>query len=742
MDFERLQIIIKGRVQGVGFRPHISRIACELGLTGWVKNNAEGVLVEVQGQYARIFVDKIIHTLPSQAKIDDLQIDPLPLQLAEQKFLIVESVIAGKIRTQISPDISICEFCLEELFNPKSRFYLYPFLNCMNCGPRFSITHQLPYDRAQTTMSEFRWCERCKSEYADPSNRRFHAQPIACEKCGPQLSMPITEIVEFLKTGNIVAIKSLGGYQLICDARNENTIAKLRDRKNRPAKPFALMLANVASIREIADCGREEENALMDSSHPIVLLSKHSKSLPDNIAPHISHFGIMLPYTPLHYLLFHGLAGFPDNTNWLTQMQTIALLVTSANTSNNPLIIKEEDALVELENIADKIVSYNREILTRVDDSVLRIVNKSPLFIRRARGYVPNAIKLAYSLPCVLAVGGYLKNTVCITRGDEAFVSQHIGDLENAASIDFFHETIRHLLKILDVQPEYVAHDLHPNFYNTIFANEYGLPCVGVQHHHAHLAAVAAEHQVLEPALGLALDGYGYGDDGNAWGGEVMLINERTFQRLGSLLPIAQPGGDIAAREPWRMAVSVLHYLGYESESLKRFGSNFNVEFIQQMLQKQINTPLTSSCGRLFDAVSALLGIQYVAQYEGQAAMKLESLVTTPKSLEKGWKIEANNLNLLPTIEYLLNCNSVEGANIFHGTLIAALTEWIKYWAKKLQIKKVLLGGGCFLNQILAEGLVKSLVANDLIPLLPVQLPPNDGGLSLGQAWVVGNKFK
>lgn len=741
MPLERLQIIIKGRVQGVGFRPHIYRIACELGLTGCVENNGDGVVVEVQGDYANIFLDKMFHALPPQAKIDNCQIYPLPLQLSEQKFSILESV-AGKIRTQLSPDISICEICLEELFNPRSRFYLYPFLNCMHCGPRFTISHQLPYDRAQTSMSEFRWCDQCKKEYDDPSNRRFHAQPIACEKCGPQLSMPISEIIEHLKAGDIVALKSLGGYQLVCDARNKNTIAKLRNRKNRPEKPFALMLANVASVCEIAECSNEEEHELMNWSRSIVLLTKRSQLLPEIIAPKLSHFGIMLPYTPLHYLLFHGLAGFPEKSNWVKQMQTTVLLVTSANTHNNPLLIKDDDTQIELENIADKIISYNREILTRVDDSVLRIVNKSPLFIRRARGYVPSAIKLPYAIPSVLAVGGHLKNTVCITRGDEAFVSQHIGDLKNATTINFFHETIMHLLKILDVQPEYVAHDLHPDFYSTHFAKDYGFPAVAVQHHHAHLAAVAAEHHVLEPVLGLALDGYGFGDDGSAWGGELMLIHETTYQRLGSLLPIAQPGGDVAVREPWRMAVSVLYYLGYQSEAFKRFGSSFNVTVMLQMLQKQINSPLTSSCGRLFDAVSALLGIQYVAQYEGQAAMMLESLVTRPKSLENGWRIEANNLNLLPTIDHLLRCNSVEGANIFHGTLISALTDWVKYWTKKLQIKKVLLGGGCFLNQILAEGLVKGLLANDLTPFLPTQLPPNDGGLSLGQAWVVGNKYK
>lgn len=741
MPVQRLQLMIKGQVQGVGFRPHIYRVACELRLTGWVQNTAEGVVVEIQGENAHNFLKTMMDTLPPLVHVGSLQINQLPLQLSDQKFSIIDSAI-GKIQTQISPDISICEICLEELFNPQSRFYLYPFLNCMHCGPRLTITQQLPYDRAQTSMSKFHWCRECKGEYDDHKNRRFHAQPIACEKCGPQLSMPITEIIERLNAGDIIALKSLGGYQLICDARNEGAVAKLRDRKKRKAKPFALMVANIASVRSIVNCSDEAENLLKSWSRPIVLLSKRGELLPESIAPHLSHLGIMLPSTPLHYLLFHGLAGFPEQLEWLHKRQTSVLVVTSANTHHHPLLIKDKDAQIELEHIADVIASYNREILTRVDDSVLRIVNKSPLFMRRARGFVPSAIKLPHVIPSVLAVGGHLKNTFCITRGDEAFVSQHIGDLENAATMDFFHETVTHFLKILDVKPEYIIHDLHPDFYNTRFAKDYGIPAIAVQHHHAHLTAVAAEHHVLEPALGLALDGYGYGDDGSAWGGELMLIDGATYQRLGSLLPIAQPGGDVAAREPWRMAVSALYQLNNRTEISDRFSANFNVSILLQMLEKKINSPLTSSCGRLFDAASALLGVQSLSHYEGQAAMMLESLVTIPQVLKCGWRIEENKLNLLPTLEHLLRCNPVEGANIFHGTLIAALVEWAKFWAKKLQIKKILLSGGCFLNQILAEGLVNGLLEHNLTPLLPKQLPPNDGGLSLGQAWIVGNKYK
>lgn len=738
MQLERFKIILTGLLQGVGFRPHVYRVAQELNLTGWIKNIACGVEIEIQGIRAPFFMKKMTENLPTLARVDSTTIETLSLQLHEREFSILESV-TGKIATQISPDVSICNDCLQELFEPTSRFYLYPFLNCMHCGPRFTITKQLPYDRAQTTMSEFDWCEACQKEYEDSQNRRFHAQPIACANCGPQLSISAFEIVEQIKSGRIVAIKSLGGYQLICDARNEKVVSTLRARKNRPAKPFALMVCNIKSVESIVECQEEVKNLLTHWSRPIVLLPKRKKLLPEIIAPRLSHLGIMLPYTPLHYLLFHGLAGFPSQINWLEEVQATVLVVTSANINNEPLIIDDAVAEEKLYSIADIVVSHNRNILIRADDSLMQMTNQSPFFIRRARGYTPNPIQLAHEIPSTLAVGTHLKNTICITRGNEAFVSQHIGDLANAAVIDFFHETITHLQKILAVKPEYIAHDLHPNFYNTHFAYEYGVPTIAIQHHHAHLASVVAEHHVLEPVLGLVLDGYGYGEEGGAWGGELMLLEGTHYQRLGHLFPLSQPGGDAAAKEPWRMAVSALYQLDKRFEISKRFATDFEVEILVQMLQKNVNSPRTSSCGRLFDAASALLGVQYLSQYEGQAAMILESLVTMPQVLENGWEIQNKKLNLLPTLQYLLHCDPIEGANIFHGTLIAALVKWVAYHAEKLQITKVLLAGGCFLNKILSEGIIRGLLDHGLVPLMPSQLPPNDGGLCLGQAWLAGN---
>jgi len=448
--------------------------------------------------------------------------------------------------------------------------------------------------------------------------------------------------------------------------------------------------------------------------------------------------GIMLPYTPLHYLLFHALLGFPEDHGWLQKKQSLAFIVTSANVHEDPMIIDDDAAKQALSQITDVIVSHNRCIVTRMDDSVLRVINELPCFIRRARGYMPTAIKLARAIPPTLALGGYLKNTFCITRNDEAFLSQHIGDLKNQASRDFFDDSLRHLLKFLDVKPERIAHDMHPDFYTTRLAHEYDLPRISVQHHHAHLAAVAAEYQLQEPALGLALDGHGYGLDSANWGGELFLWEQTQIKRLSHLKPLALPGGDKAAHEPWRMGASVLYSLGFAKEITQKFSEQPHAALLAHMLAHNINSPYSSSCGRLFDAAAALLGIHTTAQYEGQAAMKLESLVTTPQIMQNGWQINEQGLSLLPVLAKLLETDSKTGANLFHGTLIAALTDWINHWSDITQIKTVLLSGGCFLNKILAEGLIKNLATLNFAVFFPKQAPPNDGGIALGQAWMGG----
>ncbi len=728
----RLQFHIKGLVQGVGFRPHVYKAAAALALTGWVCNDSEGVLIEVQGCNTNSFQAFLIKDLPVLARIDAIRVSEVPIKNNENQFNILASK-RGKVTAKIAPDSGVCDACLVELFDPASRFYHYPFINCTYCGPRFTITRQLPYDRHETSMAEFTMCLDCAAEYYAPLNRRFHAQPIACDHCGPQLSHSLDELVAYIRTGKILAIKGLGGYQLICDAYNENTVSELRRRKKRTAKPFAVMVADKASANLIASCSAQELNLLSQSTRSIVLVNKQADDpLASGVAPGLSILGIMLPYTPLHYLLF----------DQLNKESAAAFIVTSANISGEPLITDDEIAKQALSAIADVIVTHNRPIVMRTDDSVMRIINKAPIFIRRARSFVPLAIPLAHELPATLALGAYLKNTICVTRGKEAFISQHIGDLDDVATIEFYHETIKHFLKILDVKIECVAHDLHPDFYSSQIAPAFNKPILAVQHHHAHIAAVAAEYHLTKPVLGLALDGFGLGTDGGAWGGEVLLYHDNQFERLGSLLPIAQPCGDKAVQQPWRMAASVLFQLNHAEQITKQFSQFSEASFIMNMLKNKINTSTTSSCGRLFDAASALLNVCQVADYEGQAAMLLESLVTKPQVFNKGWLIDNNQLNLLPTLKYLLTCDPVEGANIFHGTLAAALADWIIRFAEPLNIDTVLLGGGCFLNKPLTECLIKALAAQNIKALLPQQAPVNDGGISLGQAWVAGNYFR
>lgn len=738
----RLKILVKGQVQGVGFRPHVYRIAHRTQLTGFVQNNASGVLIEIQGVQQSIshFLHLLRSELPALAKIETFSTHSLPLCQQEHEFRILESKRGKKIKTILPPDVTVCDACLRELFDPKSRYYLYPFLNCTQCGPRLTVTFNLPYDRSQTAMKDFVFCAACKKDYLDPNNRRYHAQPTACEQCGPQLSMPIAEVAKQIVAGKIIAMKGLGGYQLICAASQERTVKALRKRKHRDAKPFALMALNMASARRIVKINKQAEKLLTSQERPIVLLPKKKNNLANSIAPDLSHFGVMLAYTPLHYLLFHALCGSPSEIDWLSKAHATILIVTSANIAGNPLVIDDDAAKNELASIADCIVSYNRAIVTRVDDSVLQIMDGQPLFVRRARSYIPQSIQLPHSIPCTLAVGGHLKNTICITRDDEAFVSQHIGSMNNKATIDFFHETLNHFLSFLDVKPERIAHDLHPDFYTTRFAQAHGLPTYAVQHHHAHLAAVAAECHLEEVTLGLALDGYGYGTDGGSWGGELFLLDGTKFQRLGHFKPLPQIGGDVASREPWRMAVAILHFLGMTKQIKQQFGHQGNVQALCELLDKNISITWTSSCGRLFDAVSALLNITYRSQYEGHAAMMLESFVTEPTVVAHGWKITDQHFDMFPTIARLINVDAVLGANMFHGTLIAGLTEWVYQWAQKLNVSKVLLSGGCFHNQVLSRGLSKNLSKLKITAILPRLLPPNDGGLSLGQAWIAGRR--
>jgi hydrogenase maturation protein HypF len=516
----RSRVRVRGLVQGVGYRPFIHNLAGSFGLTGWVLNDSDGVLMEVQGGDCSGFLQSLNQQAPPLARIEGIEVRAVSPEPAEASFEIRASVLGGGASTAISSDTGVCEDCLAELFDPKNRRWRYPFLNCTHCGPRHTITRALPYDRPQTSMAGFALCPDCAHEYHDPRDRRFHAQPTACPACGPQLSMRIEEIVARLRAGEIVALKGLGGFHLVCDASDNGTVNRLQARKQRNGKPFALMVANLASARRIAQISDTEAALLSGTERPIVLVRAIPGEVPAAVAPGLTHTGIMLPYTPLHYLLFHEAAGRPAGMAWLDQQQDLTLVMTSANPLGEPLAITNQEAEERLASIADCIVTHDRDILIRSDDSVARVIAATPALIRRARGYVPRGVALPHAVPPILAVGGHLKNTICVTHGAQAHLSQHLGDLDNAATLGFFEQTIKHLLNILEVDPVAIAHDLHPDFLSTRHAESLGLPTIPVQHHHAHVAAVLAEHGRTGPMVGLALDGFGLGEDGTSRGGE------------------------------------------------------------------------------------------------------------------------------------------------------------------------------------------------------------------------------
>jgi hydrogenase maturation protein HypF len=765
---------VTGIVQGVGFRPYVWHLAKALALTGWVRNDAAGVETVVEGAPDSIdaFTRRLPIEIPPLARIDGLSWTDapgdVPTDVTFTDFNITESG-AGQAATMIGHDTAVCRDCLTEMFDPADRRWRYAFINCTHCGPRYTLTRGLPYDRARTSMAAFSLCPACEREYRDPANRRFHAEPTACPVCGPRLLRtnvdmqptvdedPVVDVLQKLQSGQIVALKGLGGFHLACDARNANAVQTLRERKQRDEKPFAIMAANIASIADWVEISAAEAALLQSPERPIVLLRKKLGAdaaflgITPGIAPGLAWLGVMLPYTPLHWLLWHEAAGRPAGTVWMDQRQAMLLVMTSANPGGEPLVIGNDEAVERLAGIADAVLMHDRDIVVRCDDSVVRMSeSKAPQFIRRARGYTPRAIRLPRSGKPVLALGGYLKNTICVTRGDEAFVSQHIGGLDNPATCGMLMEVTAHLLDILQVQPESVAHDLHPDFFSTRhaleLADKWGVPAIAVQHHHAHIAAVAAEHGVTGPILGLALDGVGLGMDGTAWGGELLRVKGAQFTRLGHLAPIALPGGDKAAKEPWRMAAASLFQMGRGDEIAQRFPNQPAAAQLHQLLERGLNTPQTSSLGRWFDAAAGLLGTREVMAYEGQAAMLLEGLAESgdeffpplPQAGEGlGEREDGNVLDLLPLLARLADeKDAARGAALFHAGLAHFLADWVERAALEQGLTTVALGGGCFLNHILSRALKQQLGARGLTVLEACQAPPNDGGLSLGQAWV------
>ena len=721
----RLRLRLRGAVQGVGFRPFVHGLAARYGLSGYVRNDSDGVLLEVEGADVDQFMGALRGELPPLARLDAMELERLAPR--GDKAFVIEVSHGGATRTRIPADAATCEKCLDDLFDPLSRFHLYPFVNCTHCGPRYTLTRSLPYDRAQTAMARFPMCEDCARDYADPANRRFHAEPIACPKCGPRLSHEPAEIVAALRGGKIVALKGIGGFHLLCDAHNAASVAELRRRKNREAKPFALMLANEASVSLFAAPDEDELRLLRHPAHPIVLLPSLGL-VPQNIAPDMVRIGVMLAYAPAHHLLFHAAGGQRDLA------QDFALVATSANPGGQPLITDNDEAREKLAGIADLIVTHDRDIVVRADDSVMRWVDGAPAFLRRARGFVPEPIDLGEDGPSVLACGGHLKATLTLTRGREAFVCQHIGDLSDAESFRFYEESAAHLLRLLDVKPEAAACDLHPDYLSTLYAEASGLPVLRFQHHAAHVAAIGAEYGETGPLLGAALDGHGMGSDGAAWGGELLRLDGHgDFARLGHLAALPLIGGDRAARDGWRMGLAAFATLGRLDEAGAFFAA---VPEAQRLARTDLakRAPMTTSLGRLFDAASALLGFLHRQEFEGQAAMRLEALAGDVQILPGGFVLRDGIVDFSGLLAHLIDArpSPPEGAALLHGTLIAGLAEWIAATAGPGE--KIALGGGCMMNGILAEGLARTLREKGLAPLLARKIPPNDGGLSLGQA--------
>ena len=730
---KRLRLRVRGSVQGVGFRPFAHALASRLALAGFARNDAEGVLIEVEGVGAARFLQTMRLAAPPLACIDSIEVAELPL--AGSAGFAIEASAPGRAATRIGVDAAICEDCLGDLFDPASRFHLYPLVNCTNCGPRFTLTRALPYDRAATAMAPFAMCADCARDYRDPANRRFHAEPIACRRCGPRLSVEIGAIAQCLQRGGIVALKGLGGYHLLCDARSETAVAALRRRKARETKPFAVMVANAASAATLAEIGEIERSLLMAPSRPIVLARRRG-GLAASVAPGLRDIGLMLAYTPLHWLVLHALDGAPDFAGWRDARSDVALVATSANLGGEPLVADDEEARRRLPAIAELVVTHERAIVARADDSVLRVIDGAPAYVRRARGFAPEPIDLGADGPSLLAFGADLKNTVTLTRGREAFVSQHIGDLDDRETIRFQSETIAHLTSLLAVEPEFVACDLHPDFRSTRRAEASGLPLARVQHHVAHIAAVVAERRLKGPVLGVALDGQGYGADGSPWGGELIMLDGAEWTRVGRLEPLALPGGDQAARQPWRMGVAALARIGRLNDVAGLLAAAPRAARLARSFGQGARFPMTSSLGRLFDAAAALAGVRLEQAYEGEAAMMLEALVETPRARPGLWRIEAGALDLAPLLTAIVeeSLRGRDAAELFHGVLAAALAEWIGEAALARGVADIALAGGCLMNKVLAEGLAAQLRARGLVPHLPRAVPANDGGVSFGQA--------
>ena len=771
-------ISVKGVVQGVGFRPFVYGLATRLDLHGWVCNTSGGVEILVDGQNSSLdqFIQSLSLEKPPLARIDSIQVEDTSSDPSSSFEIHASQAVEGAYQP-ISPDMAICPDCERELFDPKDKRYLYPFINCTHCGPRFTIIKDIPYDRPSTTMADFPMCEHCHSEYVDPLNRRFHAQPIACPDCGPFVELrethsqfptsdprissieirtsAILKARRLLREGYIVAIKGLGGFHLACDASNPYTVAELRDRKSRFDKPFAVMAANVTAVAAVCELPLEEHELLTSREKPIVLLTKKKQmgwqtyQVSELVAPNLDNIGVMLPYTPLHHLLL-------NQTDPILAREPVPpiLVMTSGNFSEEPIATDNKDALLRLSPLADAFLLHNRDIHIRTDDSVVKVDQDNIMYLRRSRGYAPYPVALPFEVKPTLAVGGELKNTFCLTRDHYAFLSHHIGDVENVETQESLEQGVGHLSHIFRVEPELIAYDLHPNYFTTEYArrSKLDVPRVGVQHHHAHIASCMADNGLDDRrVIGLSFDGTGYGTDGAIWGGEALLASYSDFERFAHLEYLPLPGGDAATRSPWRIAAGYAHALGIDVGGLP-FRQNIDrqvLRILKQQIDKKLNAPLTSSMGRLFDAAASFIGIRNEVTYEAQAAIEMEVVAKRFVSIAKPYpyRLEETNDGMLIRLKELLSAivqdvRANESVGMigarFHQTIADIAVEICRQARERANLNEVALSGGVWQNQILLDLVRDGLRQNGFVVYFHQQVPSNDGGLALGQA-VIAN---
>jgi hydrogenase maturation protein HypF len=761
-DVIRRRVVIGGVVQGVGFRPYLYRLADELRLNGFVRNNTSGVELEIQGHAAQVhrFLDRLPDEAPPMSRIVDQQVSPLEPQKAEQGFAIIASNAAGQRRVAVTPDAHVCDDCLRELADTTDRRYQYPFINCTNCGPRFTITRTVPYDRPNTTMACFALCDDCRREYENPLDRRFHAQPVACPACGPRLLLvqpsgervladdPVATVRQLLLEGAIVAIKGVGGFHLACNAFDEQAVAKLRQRKGRETKPFAVMVRDLTQGERLACLSQEERRLLATVARPIVLVQGQSGQLAPSVAPHLDHVGLMLPYSPLHHLLL--------------QPPMPPLVMTSGNPSEEPITSDNDEAVRRLGPLCDLLLLHDREICSACDDSVAHVIHGNPQLLRRSRGYVPRPFS-PQRLPVpggILALGGEMKAAICLTRPGQLIVGRHLGELTNVATQELLRHEVEHLAKLLGVEWHQVVHDQHPDYFSTKLARELvgDRPALAIQHHHAHLASCLAENDVApeEQVLGVIYDGTGYGTDGTIWGGEFLLGSYGQVRRVAHLRPLPLPGGDAAVRRPYRTALACL----YESFGAKDLptdvaclqGKPQELNNLVRMLDAGLNCPLSSGMGRLFDAVAALIGLpggladpigheaqaaQELEAAAGRATVGLDHVEPYPYELDEGGQAIA--LDYRPLIR-AVTAGSLRGekpevvALRFHATLVEATDLIAHTIAEREGVGQIALSGGCFHNRLLAEQAVRRLERRGYIVFHQQRVPCGDGGLALGQA--------